>query len=136
MDFCIPLCVCVPVFPDTSYSHPSKNGIAQGTNIFQYCTCPAGRVTYNFYSSCKCMHLTFKSICNKEYKGVICNMTSLSNSSQITRPTGRVLWEALLNYSSFLDFTRNYERTSWIFVPCIIRATPCERLTVCSCNYE
>ena len=28
MDFCIPLCVCVPVFSDISYSHPSKNGIA------------------------------------------------------------------------------------------------------------
>ena len=32
----------------------------QGTKIFQYCTCPAGRVTYNFHSSCKHMHLSFK----------------------------------------------------------------------------
>ena len=24
-----------------------------GTKIFQYCTCPAGRVTYNSHSSCK-----------------------------------------------------------------------------------
>ena len=40
----------------------------QGTNIFQYCTCPAGRVTYNFHSSCKHMHLSFKSVCNKEHK--------------------------------------------------------------------
>ena len=43
-------------------------------------------------------------------------MTSLSNSSQITRPVGRVLGE---NYLSFLDFTRNYKRMSGIFVPCI-----------------
>ena len=42
-------------------------------------------------------------------------MTSLSNSSQSTCPTGRVLGK---NYSSFLDFTRNYERMSGIFVPC------------------
>ena len=61
------------------------------------------------------MHLSFKSICNKEHKWVICNMTSSSNSSQSTRPTGRVLGK---NCSSFLDFTRNYERTSGIFVPC------------------
>ena len=62
------------------------------------------------------MHLSFKSICNKEHKGVICNMTSSNNSSQITRPTGRVFGK---NYSSFLDFTCNYERTSGIFVPCM-----------------
>ena len=48
---------------------------AQGTNIFQYCTCPAGRVTYNFHSSFKHMHLSFKSVCNREHKGVICNKT-------------------------------------------------------------
>ena len=52
-----------------------------GTKIFQYCPCPAGRVTYNFHSSFKHMHLFFKSVCNKEHKGVICNMTSSSNSS-------------------------------------------------------
>ena len=73
----------------------------QGTKIFQYCTCPAGRVPYNFHLSCKHMLLTFKNICNKEHKGVICNMTSLSNSSQSTRPVGRVLWEELLVLSSF-----------------------------------
>ena len=33
-------------------------------------------------------HLSFKSVCNKEHKGVICNMTSLINSSQSTHPTG------------------------------------------------
>ena len=53
-------------------------------------------------------------------------MTSSSYSSRSTRPAGRVLWEELLvlqdecfgkNYSSFLDFTCNYERTSGIFVP-------------------
>ena len=42
------------------------------------------------------MHLSFKSVGNKEHKGVICYMTSSSNSSQSTRPTGRVLWEELL----------------------------------------
>ena len=52
--------------------------LPQGTKIFQYCTCPAGRVTYNFHSSCKHMHLSFKSVRNKEHKGVICNMTSSS----------------------------------------------------------
>ena len=42
-------------------------------------------------------------------------MTSWSDPSQSTRPIGRVLGK---NYSSFLDFTRNYEWTSGIFVPC------------------
>ena len=46
---------------------------------------------YNFHSSCKHMHLSFKSVCNKEHKGVICILTSLSN----------------------------YERTSGIFVSCM-----------------
>ena len=40
----------------------------QGTKIFKYCTCPAGRVTYNFHWSCKRMHMSFKSVCNKEHK--------------------------------------------------------------------
>ena len=60
------------------------------------------------------MHLSFKSVCNKEHKGVICNMTPSSNSSQSTRPTGRVLGK---DYSSFPDFTHNYEWTSGILVP-------------------
>ena len=90
--------------------YPLQTKFAGGIKIIQYCTCPAGRVTYNFHSSCKCMHLYFKSVC-----GVIFNMTSLSNSSQSTRPTRRVLWE---EYSSFLDFTGNYKPTSGIFVPC------------------
>ena len=47
----------------------------QRTKIFQYCTCSAGRVTCNFHSSCKHMYLSFKSVCNKEHKEVICNMT-------------------------------------------------------------
>ena len=54
-----------------------------------------------FHSSCKHMLLSFKSVCNKEHKGVICNMTSSSNSSQSTRPVGRVLWEELLVHSRF-----------------------------------
>ena len=49
--------------------------LKQGTKIFRYCTCPAGRVTYNFPSSCKHVYLSFKSVYNKEYKGVICNVT-------------------------------------------------------------
>ena len=36
--------------------------ITQRTKIFQYCTCPAGRVTYNFHLSCKHMHFSFKSV--------------------------------------------------------------------------
>ena len=59
--------------------------------------------------------LVLKSVCNKEHNGVICNMTkSSSNSYQSTLPTGRVLG---MNYSSFLNFTRNYEQASEIFVP-------------------
>ena len=80
-------------------SHPYL--YIQGTKIFQYCTCPAGRVTYNFHSSCKHVHLSFKSVCNKEHKGVICNMTSSSNSSKSTRPVGQVLLEELLVLSRF-----------------------------------
>ena len=135
----------------------------QGTKIFQYCTCPTGRVTYNFHLSCKHMHLSFKSICNKEHKVVICYMTykvpyiaakmiftqSVSSLHHIYRqdftvktqkmilvsPHPRlILPEALFlqdecfgkNYLSFLDFTRNYERTSGTFVPwgsCLTRGT-------------
>ena len=73
----------------------------QGTKIFKYCTCSSGRVTYNFHSFCKHMHLSFKSVCNKEHKGVICYMTSSSYSFQSTCPTGRVLWEELLVLSRF-----------------------------------
>ena len=51
---------------------PSSCLLMQGTKIFQYCTCPAGQVTYNFHSSCKHMFLFFKSVYNK---GVIFNMT-------------------------------------------------------------
>ena len=82
------------------------NNEIQGKKIFQYCTCPAGRVTYSFRSFCKHMHLSFKSVCNTEHKGVICNMTSLSNSSQSTSPTGRVRWEELLILSRFPSWGR------------------------------
>ena len=78
----------------------NREELMQGTDIFQYCTCPAGRVTYNFHSSCKHMHLSFKSIYIKEHKGVICNMTS-SISSQSTPPVGPVLLEELLILSRF-----------------------------------
>ena len=73
----------------------------QETKIFQYCTCPAGGVTYNFHSYCKHMHLSFKSVCNKELKGVISNRTSSSNSSLSSHPTGRVRWEELVVRSRF-----------------------------------
>ena len=72
-------------------SQPNK-----GTKISKYCNCPAGRVTYNFHSSCKHMHLSFKSVCNKEHKGAICNMLSLSNFKKNATPTGRVLCEELV----------------------------------------
>ena len=32
----------------------------QGTKLFQYCTCPAGQMTYNFHLSCKHMNLSLK----------------------------------------------------------------------------
>ena len=54
---------------------PTKMEAKPGDKIFQYCTCPAGQVACNFYSSCKYMYLSFKSVRNKEHKGVICNMT-------------------------------------------------------------
>ena len=95
-----------------------QNKDLHGTKIFQYCTCPAGRVTYYFHSSCKHMRLSFKNVCNKEHKGVICNTTSLSYSSQSTHPVLILQDECFgKNYSSFLDFTCSYERTSGIFVP-------------------
>ena len=42
-------------------------------------------------------------------------MTSLSNSSQAVVLQDQSCGE---NYSSFLDFTCNYEATSGIFIPC------------------
>ena len=44
---------------------------------------------------------SFKRIYNKEHKGVICNLTSSSNSFQSTRPTGREMWGELLVLSRF-----------------------------------
>ena len=93
----------------------------QGTKIFKYCTCPAGRVTYNFHLSCKLTHaLDFKSVCNKEHKGVICSMTSLGNFFQSTCPTGRMLWEELLVLSRFHSLLRADE---WNFCLLHFRAT-------------
>ena len=51
------------------------SGVTQETKIFQYCTCPAGQVTYNFHWSCKHMYLSSKSVCYKEHRGIICYMT-------------------------------------------------------------
>ena len=62
------------------------------------------------------MHLSFKSVCNKEHKGVICNMTSSSNSFQSTQDE---CLSALGRITSFLDFTRNYKRTSEIFATAV-----------------
>ena len=81
----------------------------QGTKIFQYWTCPAGQVTYNFTQ-----HLSFKSVCNREHKGVKCNMILRSNSSKSTCPTG---WALCEEFIYFLDFTCNNEGTCGIFVP-------------------
>ena len=83
-------------------------GVGGGGGVYQtfwprgftvYCVWPRGLilhlscirwVTYNFHLSCKHMHLSFKSVFNREQKGVICNMTS-SNSYQSTHPTGVIL---------------------------------------------
>ena len=54
-------------------------------------------MTYNFHSYCKHMDLSFKSVCNKEHKGVICNMTSSSSSFQSTRPVGRITCPFLIS---------------------------------------
>ena len=54
-------------------------------------------------------------------------MTSSSNSSQSTRPIGRVLWKELLVLSRFYS---NYELTSGFLVPC---PNPvCEKFFLCS----
>ena len=55
------------------------------------------------------MHLSFTSVCNNGYKGVIFDMTS-SNFSQSAHP-GK-------NYYCFPDLALNYEQTSGSFVPC------------------
>ena len=60
------------------------------------------------------MPLSFKSVCNKEHKGVICYSTPEGNSSQSTRPTGRVLWEELFVLSRFHLELRADE---WNFCP-------------------
>ena len=108
-------------------------------------------MTYNFHSSCKHLHLSFKRECNKEHEGGICNMTCkvpyipakmIFTPSQFhncipyiltTRFHSQYSENAIFalrfftltlqdkcfgkNYSFFLDFTRNYEGTSGIFVP-------------------
>ena len=86
-----------PSFMPDKYAPEVIKNVSQGTKIFQYCTCPAGRVTYKFHLQTDACVL----VCNKEHKGVLCNMTYLSNSSRSTRPTGRVLWEELLIISRF-----------------------------------
>ena len=55
---------CIPPKRQQQMKTPEvpKFRLGQGTKIFQYSTCPAGRVTYNFHSSCKHMHLSFKSL--------------------------------------------------------------------------
>ena len=42
--------------------------VMQGTKIFQYCTCPAGRVTYKFNSSCKHMFCALKEYAIKSIR--------------------------------------------------------------------
>ena len=69
--------ICLTSYP---YVIPSR-----GQNIsilhLSYRTCEI-----QFSLILKHMHLSFKSICNKEHKGVICNMTSWSNSWRISPP--------------------------------------------------
>ena len=88
-----------------------KTGIITGEKIFQYCTRPTGWVTYNFHASCKHTHLALKCVCNKEHKGL----------PRVILPKALILQDECFgkNNSSFLDFTRNYEGMSGIFVPCI-----------------
>ena len=57
-------------------------------------------MTYNFHLPHKYTNLSFKSVCNKEPKALVLQDECFGK-----------------NYSSFLDFTRNYKRTSGIFVP-------------------
>ena len=64
------------------------------------------------------MHLSFKSVCNKEHKGVICYIISLSDSSQSTRPTRQVLCEELLVLSRFNSLLR---ADKGIFCPLLIQ---------------
>ena len=59
------------------------------------------------------MHLSFKSICNKDHKGVICNMTPSSNSSQSAHPVGGVLWEELPVLSRFHSLLQAHK---WILL--------------------
>ena len=90
----------------------------QGTKIFQYCTCPEGQVSYNFHSSCKNMHLSFKKVCNQEHMGVIYNMTSSSNSSQSTLPTVQVCF----GKNTVLVLSKMHSKLQadeWNFVPWI-----------------
>ena len=104
-------------------------GSSRGTKIFQYCTCPAGLEAYNFHSSCKQMQLSFKSVFNKEHKGVICKMTSSSNSSQSTRPVGRVLWEELLEEVILHMYDECYGKNYWRKSYCICRMSAMGRIT-------
>ena len=89
--------------------------IIQGTKIFQHCTCPAGRVTYNFHSSsntwtCLLKVYAIKNI--REWYAIWLPWVILPKALVLQ---DECFWE---NYSSVLDFTRNYKRTSGIFVPC------------------
>ena len=89
----------------------------QGTKIFQYCTCPAGRVTYNFHSFCKHMHLSFKAYAIKNIRELY-----VIWFPWVILPKALVLQDERFgkNYSTFLDVTHNYKRTSGIFVPCSV----------------
>ena len=69
-------------------SHP----LLAWDKIFQYCTCPARGVTYNFHSSCKHIHFSFKSVCNKEHKGIICIIIPHVNSPYKTSIDERLIF--------------------------------------------
>ena len=102
-------------------------------------------MTYNFHSSCKHMHFNCPL---KVY--AIKNVTELYviGLPGVILPKALVLQDECFgkNYSSFLDFTRNYERTSGVFVPWVkyflkgkdsylsLLYQPPEGVNICSCS--
>ena len=86
-----------PPSPSNLYAGPSISGVKNISILHLSC-----RTSDLQFSLVLQTHSpSFKKICNKEYKGVICNMTSSSNSSQSPSPTRRELWGKLLVLSRF-----------------------------------
>ena len=53
-------------------------------------SCRTSDLQFSLVLQTHALVLSFTIVCNKVHKGVICNMTSSSNSSQSTRPTYRM----------------------------------------------